>query len=301
MAEKMASLGAVVARFQSIDLHEGYRELLDFARSRHEKIVIFVGSSPAALSRRDPLDFFSRRSMIEEFYGANSFIINELEDCSEDSVWSKKLDSELEKLLAEGQKAVIYGDENELKNRYAGRHEAHFFRAKNWPPEPEKIAALGSRDFRTGLFYAAFHRKYPLVFATVDVAILRDFDRQVLLGRKPDELQFRFPGGFSDPVLDRTFEAAALREAREECGPVELENLKYLGSHEVVEWRYSKSEDAVITHFFRADFAGGDLRASDDLEEIRWFGLSDFDEKTMVAEHRPLLKMLREGLSEMPF
>jgi bifunctional NMN adenylyltransferase/nudix hydrolase len=285
-----ASLGVLIGRFQTIDLHAGFRDFIESVLEKHTRTAVFIGSNPAALSQRDPLDFLSRKKMLEEYY-PNQLIIKQLDDHSEDKVWSNRVDTLIDGLTDDFQNIVIYGDEQAVGQRYFGR-----FLVKNWTPKmwiktPPPAEIIGSRDFRAGIFYAAFFRKYPLVFATVDIGIFRKNRTEILLGRKHGESAFRFPGGFSDPS-DASFEAAVLREAREECGEIKLENLTYRGSKQIVEWRYGASEDAVITHFFTADFVIGEARAADDLAEICWVSKADFDPTFLVAEHRELWNFL---------
>ncbi|HEU4718085.1 MAG TPA: NUDIX domain-containing protein [Bacteroidia bacterium] len=133
-------------------------------------------------------------------------------------------------------------------------------------------------------------KRYPTVFATVDVAILKD--GKLLLGRKPHQDKFRFIGGFSDPAFDNSYEDAAIREAKEET-QLTVRSVRYLGSARVDDPRYRGTPDCIITHLFVTEEWEGNPQASDDIAELRWFDVSSLSENDFVKEHDVLWKMFR--------
>lgn len=133
-------------------------------------------------------------------------------------------------------------------------------------------------------------KRYPTVFATVDVVIIRD--GKLLLGRKANQEKFRFLGGFADPALDNSYEDAAIREAKEESA-LDISSVKYLGSARIDDPRYRGTPDAIITHLFLAEEWSGIEKASDDIAELKWFELSSVNENIFVPEHAVLLAMLQ--------
>jgi bifunctional NMN adenylyltransferase/nudix hydrolase len=123
----------------------------------------------------------------------------------------------------------------------------------------------------------------------------------VLLGKKPGENGWRFPGGFKDRG-DMNFETAVWREAGEEVlrPGTDIEKSltypKYIGSRNINDWRYRDEIDGVTTMFYETSFIGNpeDVLAGDDLGETAWFDLSLVTPDMMEGEHVHLLKMLLE-------
>ena len=117
------------------------------------------------------------------------------------------------------------------------------------------------------------------------------------MGRKTIDNKWRLLGGFSD-TTDNSYEETARRELTEECGSIEITEMKYEKSFRVDDWRYKSEEDKIITCLFSTDFVNGKPTGSDDIAEVRWFPLKEV--ASMVAqqltaeEHGPQLKLLLE-------
>ena len=83
---------------------------------------------------------------------------------------------------------------------------------------------------------------------------------------------------------------------------IEIGDLTYVGSHVVDDWRYRRELDKIVTVFFEGVKIFGKPEPDDDISELRWFKVSDgpvyghddLNETDIVAEHRPLFKMLME-------
>ena len=192
---------------------------------------------------------------------------------------------------------TLYGGRKGFTSKYKGRYKTVELESKSFISGTEirrKISksVKNSEEFRIGAIWAAW-QKYPTAFTTTDIAILND-KGEVLMGRKPDETLFQFPGGFSTPE-SMTFEQDARREILEETG-AEVGNPEYIGSAFIDDWRYRNEVDKVKTLFYKATFVFGGNPREDELAETRWFKVKDLSEMNVQDFHLELVKMLKENL-----
>lgn len=284
-------IGIIVGRFQVDSLHPGHRQLIDNVVANHKRVVIFLGVAPALVTRNNPLDFVTRKEMIQDSYPSVSVL--SIPDQSSDTVWSHELDRRIREACPVG-KVLLYGGRDGFIKSYHGQ-----FPCNELPENPEAVTGTAIRkelsreikaspDFRAGVIFAAFNQ-YPKVYATVDVAIRHG--KEFLMGRKHGQDKFRFCGGFSDPE-DSCFEEAAMREAKEETG-LDVKVVKYIGSRKIDDWRYRNERDKIITMFYLTEVSERGGTATDDIEEIRWMTLQQMTDKTIMPEHLHLLEMLK--------
>jgi len=293
LKEKFPEIGVIIGRFQIDKLHDAHVELIKTVLNQHEKVIIFLGVSQAVNTRRNPMDFITRKAMIEKKFSEGISIILPLLDKKSDEVWSAQIDTKVREVFPFGD-VVIYGSRDSCLDSYSGKFSktelvpnvytsATFFR------EQISKKVIASEEFRAGIIYSVYSQ-YPTVYSTVDIAILNS-KNEVLLGQKPDETKWRFVGGFVD-VTDSSDEAAAKREAYEETG-LEVDSLTYLGSFPVSDWRYKGSKDkSIMTRFFSAKYIFGTPTPQDDIASLKWFPLTAYLEDILVSEHVKLLSRL---------
>ncbi len=293
------NVGVIVGRFQVHKLHEGHLALFQQVSILHEKIIVFIGVAPTGITRRNPLDFDTRKKMIQADYPDFTFV--PLMDCKEDSVWSKKLDEKIAEQVVYGE-ATLYGGRDSFIPHYNGRHKVHELVL------PKSISGTIMREdltnrvmqdpaFRAGIIYAA-QNMFPRCITTVDIAIIHDTGTKikVLLGRKPGELGWRFIGGHAVPR--RTFEDQAKTESYEETN-LDVHDLVYLGSFVIDDWRWKNEIDGVVTNFFVAEASTMGAKADDDIAEVNWFDASELVEGFNIERvHAPLLARLNEYFKE---
>ncbi len=297
-----AEVGVVIGRFQVPDLHDGHRQLIDAVMSEHKKVLLFICSTPSVLvTRKNPLDYFTRMKMIQAEYP--NMAVLPLHDMPNDHDWSKIVDKKIAETFGNHTSVVLYGSRDAFIPHYFGKFPTVEL-AESVDISGTAVREAASNEvrthseFRRGVVYAA-HNKHPATFPTVDIAVT-SMD-QVALGRKNNDLpsKWRFPGGFVDPTRDKTFEAAAKRELIEEMGiSLNVDKMRYVGSHMVDDWRYRNELDQIVTTLFTASYLWGPLTSGDDIDEAKWFDLKDFNMETLVEEHRPLMKMLLAHLEK---
>lgn len=293
-AEEKATeqVGIIIGRFQTNELHEGHKHIIREVTQRHKRVIIFLGVSVIPSTKRNPLDFFTRKVMIEnEFPGITVLSIPDVRD---DKIWSKNLDKRINEIVL-NESVILYGSRDSFIKAYTGTYKVEELEAISYQSATVirndlTTETLSSKDFRTGVIYGINHR-YTTCYPTIDVAITDGNDR-LLLARKDGEKLWRFIGGFIDPAKDSTAESAVKRETAEETH-LEVDGIEYISSVRVDDWRYRSEVDKIMTFFYSAKYIFGKPEPDDDIVELRWFSIEKEikDNKGVdlfVEEHRIL-------------
>jgi bifunctional NMN adenylyltransferase/nudix hydrolase len=217
MQEKQptAEVGVIIGRFQVPDLHPGHKELLREVSSRHKRVLILIGSTPAVkVTRRNPLDYHTRMFMIRE--ECPNAIIAPIIDMPSDQDWSNRVDGVIADHFDFETTALLYGSRDGFAPHYCGKHQVIELQPKYQISGSDIRKSVSDEvrrhsEFRRGCVYAAWNR-HKTVFNTVDIGICRFNVEQVgdggpytedfvILGRKKTdpESRWRFPGGFLNP------------------------------------------------------------------------------------------------------
>ncbi|WP_291908709.1 NUDIX domain-containing protein [Chitinophaga sp. CB10] len=288
--------GVIIARFQTPALHEGHLEIIRQVKEKHNRVLIVLGVSPVKGSRKNPLDYYTRERMIKQLFP--EIIVLPLSDQKSDKVWSNKLDELLHTNFPH-ETFLLYGSRDSFISTYSGKYKTQALapvKDYNATALREAISdkVFDTEEFRAGVIYSTYSL-FPAVYATVDIAVFRNNYTELLLGKKPNEGEWRLPGGFSDPT-DESFELAARRELQEECGDFEVSPLEYVTSLRVDDWRYRSETNKIITTLFATSLVYGEPAAGDDLEALRWINVKDIpqliDDGVITDTHIPLLRQL---------
>jgi bifunctional NMN adenylyltransferase/nudix hydrolase len=289
-----ADVGVIVGRFQLPSLHEAHLDLIQKVTTTHPRVLLFLGLSPCKCTFNNPLDFQTRKKMILQKFP--DVEVHYIEDMQDDNLWSNKLDSEITKLIGPKLTVLLYGGRDSFICHYHGK-----FKTEELVPtvfvsgkEIRKNVGIKSKDtpeFREGVIWAV-ENQYSAVLPTVDIAIYRKIenDFEILLGRKPNELGYRFIGGFAS-TQSENYEQDAKREVIEETG-LEVGTPKYLFSALVNDWRYRGEQNKIKTLFFIAQYVFGTPHASDDIAEVKWFKYSTLTDEVFVETHKQLFYKL---------
>lgn len=295
------AVGVIIGRFQVAELHQGHLDYINFALSQnHDMYILLLGLAPTKATKRNPLDFDSRRRMIEEAF-PGKFIIMYQNDLPDDKDWANAVIKNVTP-IAGNRDIVIYGGRDNSLNYFPDTVKIAIYEPTVYLPDngtEQRISAgkqvKSSKDWRLGCLYATQNR-YDTVFPTVDCAIFDDNNYEyIYLAKKEKERKLRFVGGFADPNKDKSFEQTARREAYEETG-LEVTTPIYIGSTLIDDWRYRSENDKIITSFFAINKVFGSPKAQDDIAELHKIKVADLYDELIVPEHRPLLKMLKEWL-----
>ena len=281
-------LGVVVGRFQTPYLHEGHRELIEYARNRCDNLLVLIGVSDAVGTDREPMDFETRKGLF-----LTNDIVLPLKDMPSDIDWSNQIDSIIESLGFE--KAIIFGGrDNSISGYYSGKYETNIMVGKtdkNATDLRKSVKVKHSQDFREGIIYHT-QKRYPIVYSTVDIIIVNN-NNEFLVGKKGDK--FAFIGGFVDPQ-DKTLIDSAKRELLEESG-INID-LKYLSSIKINDYRYKKSKDSIMTHIFVGSY--DKLPNSIDIKDFEFKEFKFFNKEEMKNNlqdyHKEILKLFLEQL-----
>jgi bifunctional NMN adenylyltransferase/nudix hydrolase len=289
-------IGVIIGRFQTNTLHEGHLNLISHVLSNHKKTIILLGVSRIQNTKKNPLDFASRKAMIQKLYP--SVVILPIMDQRSNEKWSQDVDNAISLPFGE-KKAIIYGSRDSFIPFYSGKNHvielesSQDHNATNIRAEVAK-EVLDSSEFRAGVIYSTFNQR-PVTYPTVDV-VVHDGKGNILLAKKPHEQYWRFVGGFVDRT-DKSYEEAAYRELSEETGGnLNVTNARYIASIKVEDWRYKKEESGIMTTLFLMDKLWGSAKASDDIAEVSWIPIHELSNENgirtkIMEEHRALMRI----------
>ena len=303
---KSGAVGIIIGRFQVPLLHSGHLGLLNHVCNLHKDVLIVVGSTTAKGTTKDPMDFETRKSLFDSFISSKVHsngwmkVVNHMDQGS-DLIWSQNLDA-LVAANFPGRDAILYGGRDSFIPHYSGTFPTEMVpNVDSSEGTILRVAAskmpVANEDFRKGVIYSAYSQ-WPRVHSTVDIGIVRREETgwKILLGHKWKGDRHRLIGGFADPS-DTSFEAAAVREAKEETG-LDLKEVEYVTSSRQGDFRYKSDRDRIITTFFMADVTGSEQVpvAGDDIVELDWYPLNYALAKDVHPSHEELVSQLRKRL-----
>jgi bifunctional NMN adenylyltransferase/nudix hydrolase len=284
-----SQIGVIIARFQVHKLHEGHINLIDKVIENHKKVIVFLGVPVIGNTKSNPLDYASREAMIKEIYP--NVIVLPLKDQRCNEKWSRELDNQIQVPFGE-LTAILYGSRDSFIPYYSGRYgvielTTDVIYSGTEVRKQVSKEILASKDFRAGVIHATYAAR-PITYPTVDITLYND-KGQILMAKKPNENFYRFIGGFVDRT-DANWEQAAKREFSEETGGnAVIDDVKYVCSGSINDWRYNKTESGIMTTLFIGKFLWGRIEPSDDIASLHWLEPKNINvDRDVMVEHRDL-------------
>lgn len=300
LLKETAEVGVVIGRFQTPYLHAGHLEIIQHVIDAHPRVFIFIGQTLVQCTHNDPLDFYTRRAMIEDAFPEVE--VHRIDDMGDDDLWSHELDRQIG-ILAPMQKVVLYGSRDSFIKSYKGKYPTKELKATHYVSGTEIRKSIGVRskrtqEFREGAVWIT-QNQWPHVNPTVDMAVISHDSKSILLGgKKKDPMHlWRFPGGFADTFGD-SYEDDAMRELVEETHVVARE-LIYIGSKLIDDERYRNQVDKIKTIFFAITDWEGEAKAGDDLCRVKWFDINNLTSDLFVPTHKTLFCMFQDFYFKM--
>jgi bifunctional NMN adenylyltransferase/nudix hydrolase len=297
-SDTVSDVGVLVGRFQVHELHKAHLDLIQHVSSQHQKVLVFLGLSPAKVTKVNPLDFEARKQMIlERFPEVNVLYIK---DNPSDEKWSENLDEQIKDLVGPSQSVTLYGSRDSFISHYHGSFSTTELLQEVYISGTEIRNSIGKKvkntpEFRAGVIWATGNQ-YPKVWPTVDIAIISEDRKRMLMARKVNEDKYRFVGGFAT-TNSVNYEEDAKREVLEETG-IEVGEMEYVGSFNVNDWRYRGEHDKIKTILYMTTYVFGRPEANDDICEIKWFDISSIKITDVVDTHKCLLEAALKKLGK---
>lgn len=284
MKEEVTDIGIIVARFQVHELHSEHKKVIEFVKSRHNIVVIFLGVSPLLFTKTNPLDFPTRERMLKQVYP--DLIVLPISDCKYDTDWSNNLDRSVKAIYPE-KKATLYGSRDSFIKHYNGaiptyEYEPQIYLSGTQIRGELRNKMFDSKEYRAGIISVTQNR-FPITYTTADALIRRE--DKILLGQKFTDLktEYRTIGGFFDNKRDLNIFDTAINEAKEET-TLDVINPKYVTSALIPDWRYAGSQDAILSHLIEVESLEGTPQPTDDIAALGWFPIDNLP--TIVQEHQ---------------
>lgn len=287
-------IGVIVGRFQVAELSEGHKVLINNVKENHKQVIIVIGVAPTLGTKQNPLGYTARMKMIQKEFP--DVIVSYIVDKPSDKEWSKDLDFLIRAICPLGS-VCFYGGRDSFINSYQGVYPT--FEMAIVHPHAGTIIreeigkeVCDSIDFRKGIIYSC-QNQYPKVFPTVDIAVIEKVgkDIKVLLARRKENDLLQFPGGFVDPT-DLSYEDTAKREINEEIDIEVGDEVNYICSSLINDWRYNNTSEKIITSLYQLEYISGTGKPKDEFHSSEWIKVCNSNIELVKENHRGLFNNL---------
>lgn len=298
------SVGVIIGRFQTPELHEGHKALMTQAQ-KHSKQLVCVGIAKVSGTPNNPLDYPTIEQMIKEQYP--KAIVMPLRDQPTNKEWTKKLNEIIQTMFSTDSVTIYCGRANSQSSVQSGYQGPHKLVEIDEVPNVSATnlrKAVGrsfdtSKAFRHGVIYGATNQ-FTRCDPVVDVCIWQQNEKGIfiLLGSRDNEDgKLRLPGGHIN-ADDLDGMQSAKREVMEETG-LEVSDLQILGQYRVI------SRDApgyaMFTTLYLAKYVFGSAQANDDLDGCIWIDIDKASNFLYADDHEKLVKLSIEAIQKLTY
>lgn len=286
--------GIIIGRFQIDELHTAHKQLIETVINNHSHVVIVLGLSPIECSQKNPLDYRTRKVLLQTAYPNVDIVY--LNDMRYNDDWSDALDKVIQSVTRSHQSICLYGGRDSFIPYYSGKYQTQELTLK----ESAFISATSRRklirntivndaDFRKGIIYATASIQ-PMAFPAISLAIYDTSYNHILLGKTVTDRQYNFITDYLP--IKKTFENFAVEVCFNKTGlKIDKKNLKKQDSYIIDDWRYRSENDSVITQLYTTTVNFGQVEPKGDLVMLTWIKLSDILEY-ISAEHYEMAHFL---------
>lgn len=175
METKSYSIGALVGRFQVHELHDAHHYLIKQVVDNQRKVILFLGVSKTPSTKKNPLDFETRKRMIQKHYPEITILA--LPDFGDDKRWSQEMDKRIREVHPIGD-VLMYGGRDSFIPYYkrgGGQFDCKELDQYTFVSGTEVRKMVSEKvqdspEFRAGVIYQSYNQ-YPKVHPCVDIAI----------------------------------------------------------------------------------------------------------------------------------
>jgi bifunctional NMN adenylyltransferase/nudix hydrolase len=276
--EKTYDVGVIIGRFQLDELHDAHRELIEKVINSHYHTIIVLGISPLEeCSIKNPLDFRTRKIMLQEAYPKIDIVY--ISDMQYDDDWSKKLDREVIKhVKRRNQSVCLYGGRDSFIPHYSGKYPTKELTLD----QSEYISSTARRweiynsvenntDFRKGIIYQTAFNGDRCIPQTVTVIFTEDYSK-VLVGKRVGDRKFSFIS--SNVKAGQTMEECAFASVAKKTG-LESTEVYYKGSTIINDWKYRRETDKLTGMIFTTRVRFGRAEAKENYATVKWLPIED--------------------------
>jgi bifunctional NMN adenylyltransferase/nudix hydrolase len=313
---KLPKVAVLYAPFQCVELPNVHKDLISNLLQTYDVVVCAVLVRRVCPTKNAPFNYVVRRDMLLTSFPSATLLVLPVPEERYPERQVSVLDSVVKSIFSERPDITLFAptpfiaEYKKSKGSFQANALSEFLDAEALDRQHWKRFYLNmdaknvdpKMTFRLGALNAMLSQ-YPISWSTIDIAIMRKLGKKtmLLLGKKPGENGWRFPGGFKDRG-DVCFEDAVYREGGEEVLKAGVDPKKalsypqYICSQNINDWRYVGEPDGITTMFFSMEFVGQetDILAGDDLDKTEWFDVADLKPGMFEGEHEILFAKLKE-------